>query len=120
MNIRKKSRNWIVGSVLVMALSACNQPAVAATQAPTSGSSVSTAFEVEYETIWTCGDDWRVSFKVHNQGNVDIESVFYSVTESLGYINYGMVNNAPFESTTQESEPDCAQPLGHGQSSLAP
>lgn len=112
MNINKQIRYWTVSSMLVLVLAACSQPATEP--------SVSMAFEVEYETTWTCGDDWRVSFKVHNQGNANIESVFYSVTESGGFINYGTINNAPFESTTTESQPACAQPLGHAGSSLAP
>jgi len=127
MNFHKKSRNWIVGSVLVMALLACKLPSGAAAEtptparAPTNAASVNIAFEVTYEMTWFCGNDWRVSFKVYNQGNANIESVYYSVmAPQLNFINYGVVNNAPFESTTTESQPACAEPVGHGQSSLAP
>ncbi len=127
MNIHKKSRNWIVGSVLVIAVLACKLPSGAAVEtptpalAPTNAASVNIAFEVIYEITWLCGNDWRVSFKLNNQGNANIESVYYSVMAPyLSFINYGVVNNAPFESTTTESQPACAEPVGHGQSSLAP
>jgi hypothetical protein len=118
MSIHKKSRNWIVGSVLALALLACNQLSGAAAETPTPTANI--AFEVIYETTWFCGNHQRVSFKLNNHGRATIESVFYSVTVSDSFVNYGTINNAPFELTTTESEPDCAQPVGHGQSSLAP
>jgi hypothetical protein len=108
--------------MLVMVLLACKLPSGSAmeTSTPTNTPAVNVAFEVIYEITWFCGDDLRVSFKLKNQGNASIESVFYSVTASGDYINYGTINNAPFESTTTENQPACAQPVGHGGSSLAP
>jgi uncharacterized protein YraI len=77
------------------------------------------AFEVDYNITWFCGNDWRVSFIMYNQGNVNIESVYYSVEGPAGsYLNAGTINNAPFEATPKESQPACAQPVGHGQSAL--
>jgi hypothetical protein len=79
------------------------------------------AFEVDFNTVWTCGSSGRVSFQVYNQGNVNIESVYYSVEAPAGtYLNSGTVNNAPFEATATEPPPACAQAVGHGQTSLAP
>jgi hypothetical protein len=125
-NTNKKSRGYITGLILAVAVLACKLPSVAAVETPTpalapADAAVNIAFKVIYETTWFCGDDWRLSFKVNNQGNANIESVYYSaMAPHLSFINYGTVNNAPFESTTTESEPACAQPVGHGQSFLAP
>jgi hypothetical protein len=95
--------------------------APAATQAPTSAPAANVAFEVDYNITWFCGNDWRVSFILYNQGNVNLESVYYSVEGPPGsYLNSGTTNNAPFEATAKESQPACAQPVGHGQSSLVP
>jgi hypothetical protein len=89
--------------------------------APTTAPVVNMAFEADYEITWFCGNEWRVSFKIYNQGNANIESVYYSVEAPAGsYVNSGTVNNAPFEATTKESQPACAQGVGHGQSFLAP
>lgn len=91
------------------------------TQAPTSAPATNLAFEADYSITWFCGNDWRVSFILYNQGNVNIESVYYSVEGPPGtYLNPGTTNNSPFEATAKESQPGCAQPVGHGQSSLAP
>jgi len=88
---------------------------------PTNPPAVNLAFEVDYSITWFCGNDWRVSFIMYNQGNVNIESVYYSVEAPTGtYQNSGTINNAPFETTAKEPQPACAQPVGHGQSSLAP
>lgn len=96
-------------------------PTNAPTQAPTNAPVVNVAFEVDYNITWFCGQAWRVSFIMYNQGNVNIESVYYSVEGPAGtYLNAGTVNNAPFEATAKELQPACAQPPGHGQSSLAP
>jgi uncharacterized protein YraI len=98
-----------------------NPPQAQPTQAPTNAPLVNMAFEVDYEITWFCGNEWRVSFKIYNQGNANIESVYYSVEAPAGsYVNSGTINNAPFEATTKESQPACAQPVGHGGSSLAP
>ena len=79
------------------------------------------AFEVDFNTSWTCGSSSRVSFILYNQGNVNIESLYYSVEAPTGtYINGGTINNAPFETTATEPQPACGQPIGHGQDSLAP
>jgi hypothetical protein len=57
---------------------------------------------------------------MYNQGNVPIESVYYSVEAPSGtYQNSGTVNNAPFEATAKETQPACDQPVPHGQSALA-
>jgi uncharacterized protein YraI len=91
------------------------------TQAPTSAPATNLAFEADYSITWFCGNDWRVSFIIYNQGNANIESVFYSVEGPPGsYLNSGTVNNSPFEATAKESQPGCAQAVGHGGSSLAP
>lgn len=91
------------------------------TQAPTNAPAVNVAFEVDYNITWFCGNSWRVSFMLYNQGNVNLESVYYSVEAPTGtYLNAGTINNAPFEATAKEPQPACAQPVGHGQSSLAP
>lgn len=91
------------------------------TQAPTSAPATNLAFEVDYNITWFCGNDWRVSFIMYNQGNANIESVYYSVEGPPGsYLNAGTINNSPFESTPKESQPACAQAVGHGQSALTP
>jgi hypothetical protein len=115
MNINKQIRYWMVSSTLALMMAACT-PQTSPATAPSS----IMPFKVEYEGMWSCGDGLRVSFKVYNEGEINIESVFYSVTADAGFINYGTINNAPFEATTEESEPDCARPIGHGASSLAP
>jgi uncharacterized protein YraI len=89
------------------------------TQTPTVAFVNNLAFEVDYNITWFCGNEWRVSFIMYNQGNVNIESVYYSVEGPPGsYLNAGTTNNAPFEATPKESQPGCAQPVGHGQSVL--
>jgi uncharacterized protein YraI len=89
------------------------------TQTPTVVFVDNLAFEVDYNITWFCGNEWRVSFIMYNQGNVNIESVYYSVEGPPGsYLNAGTINNAPFEATPKESQPACAQPVGHGQSAL--
>jgi uncharacterized protein YraI len=94
-----------------------NQP----TQAPTNAPATNLAFEVDYNITWFCGNDWRVSFIMYNQGNTNIESVYYSVEGPPGsYLNSGTVNNSPFEATAKESQPACAQSVGHGGGTLTP
>ncbi len=89
------------------------------TQTPTVVFVNNFAFEVDYNITWFCGNDWRVSFIMYNQGNVNIESVYYSVEGPPGsYLNAGTINNSPFEATPKESQPACAQSVGHGQSAL--
>ncbi|HEV8525561.1 MAG TPA: SH3 domain-containing protein, partial [Terriglobales bacterium] len=98
--------------------SSSSQPTVAPPPIPPAAN---VAFEVDYSITWFCGNDWRVSFVLYDQGNVNIESVYYSVEAPAGtYQNAGTINNAPFETTAKESQPACAQPVPHGQSSLAP
>lgn len=91
------------------------------TNTPVSAPVVNVAFEVDYNITWFCGQAWRVSFIMYNQGDVNLESVYYSVEGPVGtLLNAGTINNAPFEATAKEPQPDCAQPPGHGQSALAP
>ncbi|GJQ34285.1 MAG: hypothetical protein JETCAE01_02950 [Anaerolineaceae bacterium] len=77
-------------------------------------------FKVDFDSVWYCGGQARVSAKIYNIGTAPIESVMYSVEANGLYINGGTINNSPFESTATEPEPNCAQDVGHGQGSLAP
>lgn len=93
-------------------------PSILTTPSP---SAADVAFEVDYEITWFCNQAWRVSFILYNQGTVNLESVYYSVEAPAGtYLNAGTINNAAFEATAKETPPACAQPVGHGQSFLAP
>ena len=76
------------------------------------------AFEIDYNTSWNCGSSPRISFIIYNQGNVNIQSLYYSVEAPTGvYINSGTVNNTPFKNSATEGTPGCTQA---GADSLAP
>jgi hypothetical protein len=96
-----------------------NTPAAAGTQffPAVTFALANVAFEVDYVDAWTCGDQGRVSVILYNQGNVPIESVYYSLEYPSGtYINSGTTNNTPFKNAATEGSPGCSQ---SGQDSLA-
>ena len=96
-----------------------NTPTATPTQTQ-SGNPGELLFKVDFNSVWYCGGQARISAKIYNIGTATIESVMYSVEANGLYINGGTINNSPFESSATEPEPNCAQDVGHGQSSLAP